>query len=69
MNDLAEEAMHRVEDMERQLHQDDGPEHQQVQHLVEESHRAIHAVNERLDQIQREVHEMREQFQRMRGDR
>ena len=69
MNDLAEEAMRRVEDMERQLHQDDGPEHQQVQHLVEESHRAIHAVNERLDQIQREVHEMREQFQRMRGDR
>lgn len=69
MHDLAEEAWRRAKDMEQEIRRDNGPDREQVQHLIEESHRAIHAVNQRLDQVQRELQEMREQFNQLRNQR
>ena len=73
MEDLADETRRRGEELERQLHQhndhDNHPGNNQIQHLIEESHRAVHAVNQRLDQLQRELQEMRDQFDQLRNQR
>ena len=69
MHDLAEATKRRGVELEQQLRQDNGHDNGQIQRLIEESHRAIHAVNQRLDQVQRELQEMREQFDRLRNER
>ena len=64
MQDLADETRRRGEELERQREHEHGhkPENAHLQHLLEESHRAIHALNQRLDQVQRELQEMRGQL-------
>ena len=69
MEDLADETRRRGEELERQMHRENGDGNNQIQHLIEESHRAVHAVNQRLDQLQRELQEMREQFNQLRNQR
>jgi septal ring factor EnvC (AmiA/AmiB activator) len=66
---LAEETKRRGKELEQQLQRENGHGNDQIQRLIEESHRAIHAVNQRLDQLQRELQEMREQFNRVRNQR
>ena len=67
MHDLAEETKRRGEELEQQLRRENDHGNDQIANLIEESHRAIHAVNQRLDQVQRELQEMREQFNRLRN--
>ena len=69
MHDLAEETKRRAKELEQQLQRENGHGNEQIKRLIEESHRAIHAVNQRLDQVQRELQEMREQFNRLRNQR
>ena len=69
MHDLAEETKRRGKELEQQLQRENGHGNEQIKRLIEESHRAVHAVNQRLDQVQRELQEMREQFNRLRNQR